>query len=120
LVHGTTADHSRWDTVLPELGAHFRVYTMDRRGRGESGDAEPYRVEAEFDDVAAVVDSIGGDVSVLGHSYGALCPTCRPLNSKLRFPTPTPPSCRANNTSRWIPASRISSTPCSSFLDVPG
>jgi pimeloyl-ACP methyl ester carboxylesterase len=71
LVHGTTAD--RWDTVLPELGAHFRVYTMDRRGRGESGDAEPYRVEAEFDDVAAVVDSIGGDVSVLGHSYGALC-----------------------------------------------
>jgi pimeloyl-ACP methyl ester carboxylesterase len=59
--------------VLPELGAHFTVYTMDRRGRGESGDAEPYRLEAEFDDVAAVVDSIGRDVSVLGHSYGALC-----------------------------------------------
>ena len=73
LVHGITADHSRWDTVVPELGAHFTVYTMDRRGRGESGDAEPYRLEAEFDDVAAVVDSIGRDVSVLGHSYGALC-----------------------------------------------
>ena len=73
LVHGTTADHSRWDTVLPDLGVRFTVYTIDRRGRGQSGDADPYRVEAEFDDVAAVVDSIGRDVSVLGHSYGALC-----------------------------------------------
>ena len=58
---------------VSELGAHFTVYTMDRRGRGESGDAEPYRVEAEFDDVAAVVDSIGRDVVGLGHSYGAFC-----------------------------------------------
>jgi pimeloyl-ACP methyl ester carboxylesterase len=46
---------------------------MDRRGRGASGDSDPYRVEAEFDDVAAVVDSIGREVAVLGHSYGALC-----------------------------------------------
>jgi pimeloyl-ACP methyl ester carboxylesterase len=73
LVHGTAADHSRWDAVRSELGVHFTVYTMDRRGRGESGDAEPYRMEAEFDDVAAVVDSIGRDVVVLGHSYGGFC-----------------------------------------------
>ena len=73
LVHGTTADHSRWDGVLPELEERFTVHTMDRRGRGASGDAETYRLEAEFDDLAAVVDSIGRDVTVLGHSYGALC-----------------------------------------------
>ena len=73
LVHGTTADHSRWEPVLADLAAHFTVYAMDRRGRGESGDAEPYRMEAEFDDVAAVVDSIGRDVVVLGHSYGGFC-----------------------------------------------
>jgi pimeloyl-ACP methyl ester carboxylesterase len=73
LVHGTTADHSRWDGVRSELAAHFLVYTMDRRGRGASGDAKPYRIEAEFDDVAAVIDSIGGDVVVIGHSYGGLC-----------------------------------------------
>jgi pimeloyl-ACP methyl ester carboxylesterase len=73
LVHGTTADHSRWDGVLSELCEHFTVHTLDRRGRGESGDGDPYRFEVEFDDVAAVVDSIGGDVVVLGHSYGALC-----------------------------------------------
>jgi pimeloyl-ACP methyl ester carboxylesterase len=73
LVHGTAADHSRWDAVRSELAAHFTVYTMDRRGRGESGDTEPYRMEAEFDDVAAVVDSIGGDAVVVGHSYGGFC-----------------------------------------------
>jgi pimeloyl-ACP methyl ester carboxylesterase len=73
LVHGTTADHSRWDGVRSELGVHFTVYTIDRRGRGESGDTEPYRMEEEFDDVAAVVDSIGRDVVVLGHSYGGFC-----------------------------------------------
>ncbi len=52
---------------------HFTVWAMDRRGRGGSRDTDPYRLEAEFDDVAAVVDSIGADVVVLGHSYGALC-----------------------------------------------
>src|SRR5437660_9000166 len=73
LVHGTTADHSRWDGVVAELGERFTVYAMDRRGRGGSGDADPYRLDAEFDDVAAVVVAIGSDVHVLGHSYGALC-----------------------------------------------
>lgn len=73
LVHGTTADHTRWDGVLGELGERFTVYTMDRRGRGRSGDSGRYLLEAEFDDVAAVVGAIGTDVNVLGHSYGALC-----------------------------------------------
>jgi pimeloyl-ACP methyl ester carboxylesterase len=46
---------------------------MDRRGRGESGDTEPYALEREFEDVAAVVDAAGPQVNLLGHSYGALC-----------------------------------------------
>jgi pimeloyl-ACP methyl ester carboxylesterase len=33
----------------------FTVYTVDRRGRGESGDSEDYSIEREFEDVAAVV-----------------------------------------------------------------
>ncbi|MGH2627301.1 MAG: alpha/beta fold hydrolase, partial [Anaerolineales bacterium] len=53
LVHGTTADHTRWALILPELERHFSVYAMDRRGRGESGDAESYALEREFEDVAA-------------------------------------------------------------------
>ncbi len=73
LVHGTTADHTRWSGISPALEARFTVYGMDRRGRGGSGDAEPYAIEREFEDVAAVIDAIGEPVDVLGHSYGALC-----------------------------------------------
>lgn len=73
LLHGAAADHSRWGPVLPTLEEHFTVYAIDRRGRGDSGDVEGYAVEREYEDVAAVVDSIGEPVNVLGHSYGALC-----------------------------------------------
>jgi pimeloyl-ACP methyl ester carboxylesterase len=73
LVHGTTADHTRWTPVLAALERHFTVYAMDRRGRGKSGDAEPYALEREFEDVAAVVNAAGPRVNLLGHSYGALC-----------------------------------------------
>jgi pimeloyl-ACP methyl ester carboxylesterase len=34
---------------------------------------EPYAIERESEDVAAIVDGIGGPVDVVGHSYGALC-----------------------------------------------
>ena len=73
LVHGTAADHSRWASVLPAFEQRFTVYAIDRRGRGGSGDSGDYAIEGEFEDVAAVVDSLGESVNLLGHSYGALC-----------------------------------------------
>ncbi len=73
LIHGAAADHTRWKPILPELKNHFTVYAVDRRGRGESGDAESYTLESEYEDVVAVVDSIPGPVNLLGHSYGAIC-----------------------------------------------
>jgi pimeloyl-ACP methyl ester carboxylesterase len=77
LVHGTTADHSRWRPLLPYLEAHATVHAMDRRGRGASGDAPDYEVTREFEDVAAVVDVVaeatGSPVDMLGHSFGGLC-----------------------------------------------
>jgi pimeloyl-ACP methyl ester carboxylesterase len=72
LVHGTTASHHRWTTALPGLEAHFTVYAVDRRGYGESGDGSNYAIEREFEDIAAVVNSIGGEVNLLGHSFGGL------------------------------------------------
>lgn len=72
-VHGTTADHTSWDQVIPALEDHITVYAIDRRGRGESGDAPTYHLEREFEDVAAVVKSIDEPVTLLGHSFGALC-----------------------------------------------
>lgn len=73
LVHGTAADHSRWSPVLSALEERFTVYAMDRRGRGGSGDSDGYVAGREFEDVAAVVDSIGEPANLLGHSYGAFC-----------------------------------------------
>jgi pimeloyl-ACP methyl ester carboxylesterase len=73
LVHGTSADHTRWAPVSSVLEERFTVYAVDRRGRGASGDADDYALEREFDDVAAVVGSIDEPAVLLGHSFGALC-----------------------------------------------
>jgi pimeloyl-ACP methyl ester carboxylesterase len=73
LVHGTTADHRRWTPILPYFEPSFTVYAMDRRGRGGSGNAPQYDILREAEDVAAVVEAVGEPVSVLGHSFGALC-----------------------------------------------
>jgi pimeloyl-ACP methyl ester carboxylesterase len=73
LVHGGISDHTYWWAVLPALSTRFTVYAIDRRGRGQSGDAPEYAIEREAEDVAAVVDSIPAPVALLGHSYGAIC-----------------------------------------------
>jgi pimeloyl-ACP methyl ester carboxylesterase len=73
LVHGAAADHIRWAPVLPALEERFTVLAIDRRGRGQSGDADEYAIEREYEDVAAVLESAGEGVNVLGHSYGGIC-----------------------------------------------
>jgi pimeloyl-ACP methyl ester carboxylesterase len=73
LVHGTSADHTRWAPVLPALEKHFTVYAVDRRGRGGSGEATEYDIEREFEDITAVIDSIGHPANLFGHSYGGIC-----------------------------------------------
>jgi pimeloyl-ACP methyl ester carboxylesterase len=72
LIHGAAADHNRWAPVLPVLEERFTVFAVDRRGRGQSGDATDYALEREYEDVVAVVESAGDAVNVLGHSYGGI------------------------------------------------
>ena len=71
LLHGATGAHWSFRYILPSLVDRFTLYAVDRRGRGESGDAAEYAIEREFEDVAAIVDSLGEPASVFGHSYGA-------------------------------------------------
>lgn len=74
LVHGAGLDHRFWELgdVRSALAEHYTVYAIDRRGRGESGDADAYELEREVEDVAAVVESTDEPVTLLGHSYGGL------------------------------------------------
>lgn len=53
------------------LHEHFTVFNVDRRGRGDSGDTQPYAVQREVEDIAAIVDAAGGAAAVFGHSSGA-------------------------------------------------
>lgn len=75
LVHGTAADRTRWRPLLPYLEPYFTVHAPDRRGRGVSGDAPLYAIEREYEDIAAVVDTIAreakSEVHLYGHSHGA-------------------------------------------------
>lgn len=73
LVAGTGAANPVAWPVVPALEQRFTVYSVDRRGHGESGDAATYSIEREFEDIAAVVDSLGEPAHLLGHSYGGLC-----------------------------------------------
>lgn len=73
LIHGTTGDHTTWISSLSLLQQHFTIWTMDRRGRGLSGDSHSYAFARECEDIAKIVDAIGSHVNVLGHSFGGLC-----------------------------------------------
>jgi pimeloyl-ACP methyl ester carboxylesterase len=52
------------------LAPRFTVYAYDRRGRGQSGDTEPYAPGREVEDIAALVRDAGGSASLVGLSSG--------------------------------------------------
>jgi pimeloyl-ACP methyl ester carboxylesterase len=82
LVHGTGAANPLAWPAVATLEEQFNLYAVDRRGRGESGDTDPYAIEREFEDLAAVIDAIGEPAHLLGHSFGGLCA----LEAALRTP----------------------------------
>lgn len=66
----TAADAAGLASAL--TGAGFRAVTWDRRARGSSGDARGSTPDREVEDLAAVIEAVGGDAAVLGHSSGAV------------------------------------------------
>jgi pimeloyl-ACP methyl ester carboxylesterase len=69
IVHGLGATQASYQPFAAQLSTEHMACTMDRRGRGGSGDTAPYAIEREFEDVAAVAAQLGR-VVVLGYSFG--------------------------------------------------
>jgi pimeloyl-ACP methyl ester carboxylesterase len=61
--------HAQVGALLRE---EFRVYSYDRRGRGESGDTAPYAVQREIEDLAALIADAGAPALVCSFSSGAV------------------------------------------------
>ena len=72
VVNGALADRAASAPLAGLLGEWFTVYAYDRRGLGDSGDAMPYAVEREIEDLAAVIGAAGGSAHVFGHSSGGI------------------------------------------------
>ena len=53
------------------LASRFTAVVYDRRGRGDSTDTAPYSPQREVEDVAALVEAVGGSACLYGHSSGA-------------------------------------------------
>lgn len=53
------------------LAPNFTVYNYDRRGRGDSGDTQPYSLGREIEDLGALIEAAGGSAFVFGTSSGA-------------------------------------------------
>jgi pimeloyl-ACP methyl ester carboxylesterase len=71
---GGMFQHRAIDQTTAQLAAllagRFTVFHYDRRGRGDSSDTEPYAIEREVEDLAAIVETVGS-ASLFGMSSGA-------------------------------------------------
>jgi pimeloyl-ACP methyl ester carboxylesterase len=72
LVCGGSVDRMSNAPVAELLSADFTTYNYDRRGRGGSGDTQPYAVDREIEDIDAVADAAGGSAFLYGTSSGAV------------------------------------------------
>jgi pimeloyl-ACP methyl ester carboxylesterase len=71
IIGGMFCDRATFRPLAEQLGRQFRAITYDRRGRGNSTDTPPYAVAREVEDLTAVIEAVGGEASVYGHSSGA-------------------------------------------------
>lgn len=78
LVHGLMGRGSTWTRQLPWLTRHGRVYTYDAPWHRGRDIADPYPISTErfVEDLGAAVRTLGGPVTLIGHSMGGLHSWC--------------------------------------------
>lgn len=73
LIHGSTIDsHTDWDSVIPALAKHYKVFAPDCRGHGKSNNPNlTYSFKELAGDAAAFVRALGYErAHIIGHSNG--------------------------------------------------
>src|SRR6476659_584207 len=77
LVSGAMGTRAHAADLAAVLATTFTVFAYDRRGRGDSGDTQPYAVEREIEDLDAVIGAAGG-------SAGSRCSPSAPRRANPR------------------------------------
>ena len=72
LVSAALTDRDGDRPLAKQLASSFTVLNYDRRGRGSSGNMEPYAVEREIEDLATLANTSAGPVYLFGSSSGAV------------------------------------------------
>jgi pimeloyl-ACP methyl ester carboxylesterase len=71
LVGGGSVDRMSNAAIAQHLAGALTVLNYDRRGRGDSGDTQPYAIEREVEDIVAVMSAVEGSAHLWGSSSGA-------------------------------------------------
>lgn len=70
VVGGAFSTRGAAGPIADLIAQHFTVISYDRRGRGDSGDTLPYAADREIEDLAALIDELGGEPALFGLSSG--------------------------------------------------
>jgi pimeloyl-ACP methyl ester carboxylesterase len=72
LVLGALNRKGQGKKLTEQLCNDFTVVSYDRRGKGESSDMLPYTTDKEVDDIAALLNELGDEAYIYGHSSGCI------------------------------------------------
>jgi pimeloyl-ACP methyl ester carboxylesterase len=72
IVEGGLCDRRSSVPLAARLSGSYTVFAYDRRGKGDSGDTQPWSLDRELEDLDAIVAEAGGSAFVYGMSSGAV------------------------------------------------
>jgi len=84
IVHGLYGSGRNWGVIARRLADTRRVVTVDMRNHGASRWEESHDYHALGADLADVVDAIGGEADLIGHSMGGKAAMILALDSPAR------------------------------------
>lgn len=70
IVHGLFGSGRNWGVIARRMADTRHVVTVDMRNHGDSPWAAPHDYPEMADDLAEIIEEIGGPVDVIGHSMG--------------------------------------------------